>query len=166
MKKLFLLLAMGTALIACKSTQDTKNNENVALVSGYVKAVENMDFDAMDKFLAEDYVGYGPSFGDTIHKKEAIDNWKDNVTNLYKSIHYNREKLAPVTIAGGDNQGDWVGFWAELKIVYKDGAEVTIWANSDYLVQNGKITKSFTFYNEADALRQLGFKIVPNEESE
>jgi hypothetical protein len=123
-----------------------------------------MDFSAMENYLADDYMGMGPSFGDTVYKKQAIENWKDNVENLYSSIHYNREKLAPVSITEGDNQGQWVGCWAELKIVYKDSSEVTIWANTDYLVENGKIKRSLTFYNEADALRQLGYKIVPAEE--
>jgi hypothetical protein len=37
---------------------------------------------------------------------------------------------------------------------------VNIWANTNYLIENGKIIRSITFYNEADALRQLGYKIV------
>lgn len=167
MKKILLFVCISMLLFACNTSNEKKDKENVDLVSNYVKAVEHMDFAAMDTFLADDYVGYGPSFGDTIYKKQAIENWKENVTNLYESIHYNRMKLAPVTIVGGDNKGEWVGFWAELKIVYKNGGgEVTIWANSDYLVENGKIKKSFTFYNEADALRQLGYKIVPAETAE
>lgn len=165
MQKLILIAAFSLSLMACNTSTDNKDKENLEIVTGYVKAVESMDFEAMDKYLADDYEGYGPSFGDTIHKKEAIQNWKDNVANLYESIHYNRSKLAPVTIADGGNKGEWVGFWGELKIVYKNGGgEVTIWANSDYLVENGKIKRSFTFYNEADALRQLGYKIVPAEE--
>jgi hypothetical protein len=45
-------------------------------------------------------------------------------------------------------------------IEYQNGKTVMLWANTDYLVENGKIVKSLTFYNEADALRQLGYKIV------
>jgi hypothetical protein len=40
--------------------------------------------------------------------------------------------------------------------------EATIWANTNYLVKNGKIVRSLTFYNEADVLRQIGYKIVPD----
>lgn len=162
MKKVIFSIIIGFSIVGCSSSNDQLDKANMELVSNYVKAVEAMDFEAMDKYLADDYVGYGPSFGDTIYKKQAIENWKYNVDSLYESIHYNREKMAPVTIGDGNNKGEWVGFWAELKIVYKKGVgEVTIWANSDYLVENGKIKRSFTFYNEADALRQLGYKIVP-----
>jgi hypothetical protein len=168
MKTLILItVLLPVFFLSCTSASQQKDKENVELVSKYVKAVETMDFDAMEKYLADDYMGLGPSFGDTIYKKQAIENWKNNVENLYESIHYNREKLAPVTITEGDNKGQWVGCWAELKIVYKNGGgEVTIWANSDYLVENGKIKRSLTFYNEADALRQLGYKIVPKEAGE
>jgi len=45
-----------------------------------------------------------------------------------------------------------------MNTVFKDGVgSVTVWANSNYLVENGKIKRSITFYNEADVLRQLGY---------
>jgi hypothetical protein len=61
----------------------------------------------------------------------------------------------------GDIKGDWVANWAELNIEYKDGKKVTIWANTNYKIENGKIARSLTLYNEGDALRQLGYVIVP-----
>jgi hypothetical protein len=164
MKNLILILAISIFMVACDNAQDQKDKENIELVSQYVKAVENMDFDAMNNFLADDYMGLGPSYGDTVFKAEAIENWKYNVENLYERIQYKRSKFAPVSIKDGDNKGEWVGSWAELQIVYKNGDEVMIWSNSDYLIENGKIIRSITLYNEADALRQLGYKIVLDED--
>ena len=164
MKKLIMLATLPVWLMACTPATEKVDQENVELITKYVKAVENRDFEAMNEFLADDYIGLGPSFGDTTYKEQAIENWKYNVENLYESLHYNRAKIAPVNIKDGDYKGQWVGFWSELKIVFKNGqGEVTIWANSDYLVENGKIKRSLTFYNEADALRQLGYVIVPVE---
>jgi predicted ester cyclase len=160
MKYLILLALTGLFFGGCTSGTDKANAENIALVNQYIKAVEDMDFEGMGQFLDEKYMGMGPSFGDTIYKKEAVENWKANVANLYKKIHYNRSRSAAVQIGDGDNKGDWVGNWAELTIDYQNGGTVTIWANTNYQVENGKIVKSFTFYNEADALRQLGYKIV------
>jgi hypothetical protein len=37
---------------------------------------------------------------------------------------------------------------------------------TNYLYENGKIIRSLIFYNEADVLRQLGYKFVPAEEAE
>ena len=167
MKKLVIIFAISMCLYACNSsgiTDEKKNAANIELITNYVKAVEDLNFEAMANYLDDNYIGMGPSYGDTIHKAEAVANWKANVANLYEKIHYNRSLMAAVTIPDGDNKGDWVSNWAELHIVYKNGGdEVTIWANTSYQVENGKIVKSFTVYNEADALRQLGYKIIAPE---
>ena len=160
MKYLLLLAVTALFIGGCSSAADKINTEHLELVNKYIKSVEDMDFDGMGQFLDENYMGLGPSFGDTIYKADAVANWKENVTNLYKKIKYNKSKTAAVHIDGGVNEGYWVGNWAELEIEYQNGGKVTIWANTNYLVDNGKIIKSFTFYNEADALRQLGYKIV------
>jgi hypothetical protein len=165
MKKLIIICVVGISSVACNSSnpsEEQKSAANVELVKNYVKAVEELNFDAMGNYLDDKYVGMGPSFGDTIRKAEAVESWKDLVTNLYEKIHYNRSRFAALTIPDGDNKGDWVTNWAELKITYKNGlGEVVIWANSSYQVENGKIVKSLTLYNEADALRQLGYNIFP-----
>jgi hypothetical protein len=164
MKRIILLSVLSVCMFACTSSTEKKDAENMELIAKYIQAVENMDFDGMGNFLDEKYMGLGPSYGDTIYKPQAVANWKDNVTNLYEKIHYNRSFLAPVSIKEGPNKGEWVVDWAELHINYKNGGgEATIWANTSYLVENGKILKSITLYNEADALRQLGYKIVPAE---
>jgi ketosteroid isomerase-like protein len=151
---LFLLVVL---VVACQSDP---HKANVELVKQYVGAVENLDYGVMDNLLAENYEGYGPSVGDTIRKAAAVEGWKKNVADLYEKIKYTRSQFAGVTIPDGPNQGDWVANWAELKIEYKDGASVTIWANTNYKIENGKITRSVTFYNEADVLEQLGFVFI------
>ncbi|HOW25041.1 MAG TPA: hypothetical protein PK711_05160 [Bacteroidales bacterium] len=166
MKNLILIALTSICLAACTSITEKRHTENIDLVKSYVKSVEEMDFNAMETYLSDNYIGIGPSYGDSIGKKDAVANWKENVTNLYENIHYNRSKFIAVTIPEGDNQGEWVACWAELSISYKKGGSVTIWANTNYLLENSKIAKSLTFYNEADALRQLGYKIVPPEYGE
>jgi ketosteroid isomerase-like protein len=160
MKHAFLFLLVPI-VFACGS----KNHDaNIAIVKQYVNAVENLDYTAMGDLLADNYQGYGPSVGDTIGKIAAVESWKESVDDLYEKIKYQRSQFAGVTITEGPNQGDWVANWAELKIDYKDGSSVTAWANSNYLVENGKIVKSITFYNEADVLEQLGYVFInPND---
>ena len=164
MKNLIFLIAMSVLLVACTSTTEYRNIENIDIIKDYIKSVENLDFESMSDYLDENYLGMGPSYGDSIEKVEAVENWKWSVANLYEKIQYNRSRFVSVNIPDGDNKGEWVANWAELNIVYKDGlGAVTIWANTNYLIENGKIIRSITFYNEADALRQLGFKIMPME---
>ena len=166
MKKYIIIAALAVGLLACTSTVEDKHAENIELVKSYVTAVENLDFESMGNYLDEDYLGMGPSYGDSINKIEAVENWQWCVANLYEKIHYNRSRYAAVTIPDGENKGEWVANWAELDIVFKDHiGSVTIWANTDYLIEDGQIKRSITFYNEADVLRQLSYQFVESIEN-
>jgi hypothetical protein len=123
--------------------------------------VETKDTVTMDSLLANNYMGYGPSVADSTNKEEAIQNWKYNAENLYDFILYTHFQNIAVTVKeGGEAEpGDWVTSWAYLTIKYKDGrGPVHVWVNAVYRIENGKIIRSRTFYNEADVLRQLGYQ--------
>jgi hypothetical protein len=158
MKKIILAIIVLPLIFSCNS----KNNDkaNIKLIESYVSAVENLDYKTMEDLLSEDYLGLGPSFGDSIRKDQAIENWKFYSQNLYKKIHYNKSRNAVVTILDGENKGEWIANWAELEIEYQDGNKITLWSNTNYQIKNGKITKSLTFYNEADGLRQMGYVFI------
>lgn len=157
MKKIMLMIAGALLVVSC-SCNEKGDASNTALIKKYVQSVEAMDFDAMDSILDENYMGFGPSINDSINKDQTVANWKFNVENLYETINYNKSRNAPILIEDGENQGDWVANWAELEITFKgSGESVTIWANTNYLIKDGKIVKSYSFYNEADVLEQLGF---------
>jgi hypothetical protein len=160
MKKTILTLLVIITFLGCSKIIDN-SKENIALVEQYIKAVENLDSETMGALLADDYIGYGPSYGASINKENAIKNWKESSANLYKSIKYTKSRNIAVSIPDGENKGEWVTNWAELTIVYKkDEANVTLWANTLYQIENGKVIKSYTIYNEADALNQLGYIFV------
>jgi SnoaL-like domain len=164
MKQLILLLAVSVSLFSCTSSTDKTKSDNLALAKRYVEAVETDNFAAMDSLLADNYMGYGPSAGDSTNKADALKNWKYNAENLYESIKYTRYQNIAVTTTDADeaDPGDWVSNWAYLTIKYKDGrGPVNVWVNAVYKIENGKIVRSRTFYNEADVLRQLGYTIVP-----
>ena len=150
--------------ISC-TVQNNQSDENVALIEKYVKAVQNLEYDMMENVLDDNYMGYGPSFNDSINKESAIANWKASVNNLYESITYNQSRTLAQHVPEGDNAGHWVSNWAELEIVYKKNHEkVQLLTNTMYKIENGKILKSFTFYNEADVLEQLGYVFInPND---
>lgn len=158
MKKLIYLLWILPFIVSC--TQDSAySKKNVALIEKYVNAVENLDYETMASLLDESYIGYGPSYGDSISKKEAVENWKYSTQYIYKSIKYSKSRNSSIVLKDGENAGEWVSNWAELTINYKwTDTPVTLWANSVYQIKNDKIIKSFTFYNEADAYRQMGFE--------
>jgi hypothetical protein len=157
MKKLFYFVLLMLFIVSC-SVDNTKTKANAALVEDYVNAVQNLDYNSMDNYLSEDYMGYGPSLNDSIGKSGAIENWKRNIAELYQKIEYKQSRVIGVTVEDGPNKGDWVSNWAELEITYKESGDVIkIMANTIYMIEADKIIKSYTFYNEADALDQLGY---------
>jgi hypothetical protein len=160
MKPSILFIFILAFFVGC-SNAGKNDKANTALVENYIQAVENLDFDAMTEYLDDSYQGLGPSHDDSTTKTEAVENWKYNVENLYESIKYRDSRTIAITENEGVNKGEWVLNWAELEIKYKDSnTPIVIYANTIYLVENGKIVKSHTFYNEADVLEQMGFLFV------
>lgn len=164
MKKPLILAGLGLILFSCSPAQKDTKTEDLTVVKNYVKAVESLDFDAMTEYLDDSYLGLGPSYGDSIDKSQAVQSWKFNSEKIYKKIEHTKAQYAFVTIPEGDSKGNWIATWSELHITFQNEQTITIWANSNYQVNGGKIVKSLTFYNEADALRQLGYEFWPIEE--
>jgi len=159
--RLILSILLISTFFACFSP-DQKEKERIALVERYNEAVENLDYQTMHDCLADNYLGMGPNYGDSVTKDAALENWKYVAEHIYDKIDYRKSVNVAMTIPSGENQGDWVSNWAELHIRYKSGREVILWANSVYKIEEGKIARSLTFYNEMDALRQLGYRVVEN----
>ena len=164
MKQLILLAAISISLFSCTSSTDKKEKENLAIIRSYKEAIEKNNVAILDSLLASNYKGYGPSVSDSVNKEQAIDNWKYNTANLYESLQFSRLQNIAKTVEENEDAeaGDWVSTWAFLTIKYKDGrGPVSVWVNAEYKIENGKIAKSRTFYDEADVLRQLNYTIEP-----
>ena len=181
MKQFILFTLMTACLLSCNSTaNDTskadttsavdktppvsiKSDENLALVNKFFAAIENQDTVAMSSLMADNYKGYGPSIGDSAGKHEYLENWKYNFDHYFASIKYNRYQNIAATIANNNDAepGDWVSNWTNVSVKYRDGkGPVSIWVNSVFKIENGKILKCRVFYNEADWFRQLGYHLV------
>jgi len=185
MKQFILSVLVGVCLLSCTSSPDKTNDkstpadtttttektppinkqseENLALVNKLLTAVESRDTAAMSAVMADNYKGYGPSIGDSLPKSEILENWKYNFDHYYATIKYNSyQNIASDIIENNNSEpGQWVSNWAYCSIKYKDGrGPIYIWVNSVYKIENGKILKSRVLYNEADWLRQLGYKLI------
>ena len=161
MKNLLLLSTFLILFVTACSDGNENAIKNVAIVDGYVNAVQQLDYKLMDNFLSDEYIGYGPSANDSINKSNASSAWKKNVEELYEKIEYKKTRSIAVSVPEGENQGDWVSNWAQLEITYKDsGEKVVVWANTVYKIEEDRISKSYTFYNEADVLEQLGYVFI------
>ena len=110
MKRVILLTVISIGLISCTTSNRKKESENLAIAEKYMEAVETNNPAIMDYLLADNYVGYGPSVGDSTNKADALANWKYNAANLYESIKYTRHQNMALTVKEGEpaDQGDWV----------------------------------------------------------
>jgi hypothetical protein len=153
----------SSTAVAQTPPADKTKEENMAVVNKYLSAIENHDTVTMASLMADNYKGYGPSIGDSASKQENLENWKYNLDHYFATIKYNRYQnfATTVTNENGGEPGNWVSNWAYCEIKYKDGkGPIHLWVNSVYKIENGKIAKSRIFYNEADWLRQLGYRFV------
>jgi len=161
MKKNVTLLAIfliALFFVACKPN-DNQELENIALVEKYQKALKNHDVETMKEVLADNYVGYGPSAGDSTNKADAILNWDYNMQNLFEILEFKRIENIAITNSKGKTKGNWVSSWGKLYVKFRQhGNEATIWSNTIHKIEEGKIVKTIVFHNEADALRQAGYK--------
>ena len=162
MKGLILSVLLLAAIAAC-SSPGNKERENISIVERYIEAVENLNYQEMSSLLSEDYMGFGPNYGDSVTREAAVENWKYVAEDVYDSINYRKSNNIAMTVVSGNARGDWVSNWSELYIRFQSGMEVMLWTNSVYKIEDGKIARSLTFYNEMDALRQLGYRITSGQ---
>jgi len=164
MNRILILLFLAF-LVSCSnanSDNDKTKQDNIAVVEKYIQAVQAKDIKTMGDMLSDDYMGYGPGFSDSINKTEAVANFKNVAENLYDKIIYARSINLAASLGDGPHPGNYVSNWAHLTITYKDGrGPVNLYANTSYRIENGKITLTRTIYDEADAMRQLGYQMQP-----
>src|SRR4051794_10916994 len=162
MKQLIAFISAVLFLASCANKDQGVNKDNFAVIERYAQAVQNKNVDSMSALLADDYMGYGPSFNDSINKADAVANWRNLVATLYDSIQYTHSVNIAAKVPDGPHPGDYISSWSSMRITYKNGqGPVNLLVNVIYRVENGKITLSRTFYDEADAMRQLGYNFVP-----
>lgn len=151
-------------LISACTTSNNSAKQNIKVVEKYQEAISNHDVEGMKALLADNYVAYGPSIGDSMKRDDAILNWDYNMQNLYKKLEFKRAEIIAISNYEGKVPGNWVSSWGKLYVKFMDrGNEATIWSNTIYLIDDGKIQKSYIFFNEADALRQAGYRYIFND---
>src|SRR5689334_15674645 len=89
------------SLCGCNGTDDIAKTEdrsaaNLEIINKYRQAVESNDVATMDTLLADNYMGYGPSVGDSTTKEQSIANWKQSIASLYESVKYTRSESYPI----------------------------------------------------------------------
>ncbi|MDA0194153.1 MAG: hypothetical protein O2887_10095 [Bacteroidetes bacterium] len=143
------------------SAEEQLAEANTNLVYGYLDAISSNNLDAVANALSDDFIGYGPNYGDSVTKAQVLQSWTGNWDSVFTSINYARIETTTESIAEGENMGDWVMDWANISLNYQDGSSATFMFHGVFKVADSKIVTSASFYNVADILTQRGFTFVP-----
>ncbi len=138
-----------------------EGEEQMQVVENYLDALLGKDVAAMESFLSDDFMSYGPAVNDSSDRTQTIETWKNNWDSLYTSIDYDRAHRIFTNTGEGTAAGDWVSDWAIITINYMDSREsVTFWFNGVFRIADGKINLSRAFYDTGDIMAQQGFEFV------
>ena len=171
MTMFFMLAVFLTPLINTaqefSATMVFENAEaNVAVVSNYVKAVQNGDLETMVAQLADDAKIYGLSGGPTnvMNPSQLSEYYKESFAATKHSIDPNTS-YAPIKVTGGINEGEWVMVWTTDTISNKKtGQEIAIPAQVTCLVENDKITMMAHYYDQLNVMTSMGYTLQPPTE--
>ena len=147
------------------SSADSLGEKNKEMVKNYIDAAITGNTAAMSEYLADGYMGHGPSMKDSVNKQEDLANWKKSWEDQFSSMKYDEiVSLTPSIKAETKSSaaGDWVLTWGVISAEYKNGMPpVKFNLHVAYRITKGKIDRSFVYYNVADILTQQGFTFVP-----
>ncbi len=157
MKHLIPAILLGLLLLQCQPASQFESS-NISIARKYIEAIEKQDYDLLDSLTRDDFYVVGPSIEDTASKEQIIRKWKRNANKEIDSIRFRGSRISHLTIPSKTEFGDWIGEWSVVFVYYKGLKEpVRLFANTNYLIVDGKLVKGLSFYNEADLLGQKSY---------
>lgn len=158
MKKLTIpaILIIVIGLVSCNKSNDSQNavgEKNKAIADKFLQAQKIGDITTMSELLTDDYIDYGPVLDDSATKAQFLASEKKMFEETFNPFEY--ERIAIVAL------DDWVFDWGILTANFKSGSKAKIKYHYVLRLKGGKINLTSSFFNEADYMRQLGYKLVP-----
>lgn len=166
MKKLLMILPLVFLLcffISCQQQGEemaagglTEEEVNV-MMGDVIKVWNNADMDACDRVYSADYIDHDPLEGDTV----GIDAFKERIRTLH-------EQLSSFNLSSDEifiKDDTFAVLWT-VKETLMNGAEIESSGVSIGHVVDGKIAEVNYYYDTKKSLEQMGYKIIPPEETE
>lgn len=137
---------------------------DIATVRAYLDALLAADTVAMRNALTEDFLGYFvTSPFDTTTVDENIKNWVEN-NNTRSNQQNTIVASSSLRVNEGDFVGDWVQIWGRYTAVENSvDIEIVVPYFVNIKMQNGKIDRSFTYYDRLAVYQQLGYELKAPE---
>ncbi|MBW2937668.1 nuclear transport factor 2 family protein [Aureisphaera sp. CAU 1614] len=141
---------------------DISPNEeaNIALVGNFIDALITNKSDALRSMVTAEYMMRGPSAKDSVNIDQLVSYWAVN-----DSLRSNQDAgiiiMTSLVANEGDLKGDWVHVWGTYTANLK-GSDFSYnipW-HQVYQIDNGKITRTRTWYDRLDSALDMG-TVVP-----
>lgn len=132
--------------------------EDIKVVTDYVNAITNNNMAVVESLLADDYVGSGPSNGDTQTKAELIESWKE--AHKVRTNENNEYVYNTFRVLEGDLKGDWVSVWGTYTFT-ENGKDISLPYQFTAHVKDKKIQKSVIYYDNLAVIKAMGYEITP-----
>jgi len=138
---------------------DNPNAEaDLKTVGDYINALVAADYDKANSYLANNYMGHGPSPKDSANRDQTIAGWKENAkTQLNPKTSFVSQTFR---VTQGDQKGDWISVWGDYSFT-QNGKMVNFPYQFTAHVTNGKIDRSGVYYDRMYIMETLGYKLVP-----
>lgn len=138
-------------------TDKADDAANVQLVRDFLTDLTTGQFEAARNRLAEGFVAHGPGYGDKLETDDLLNQWDRN-GRLFTNQRLTFEILTPITVADGDNRGQWVyvkGTWSAPDGRGR-GGPIRLSFHHMARVSNNRIQRTYTSYGNDQLFYDLG----------
>jgi ketosteroid isomerase-like protein len=132
--------------------------KDMKTVGDYVNALTAGDLKKAKSMLDKTYMSYGPTATDSSTVEQEMKSWEQNYkTQSDRKVGFITQTFKVTT---GPQKGSWVSLWGNYTFT-TDGKTITFPFQLTASVSNGKITKSFIYFERLSILQQLGYTLTP-----
>ncbi len=142
-------------------TENPTAEEDLKVVADYLDALISNKMDKASNFIADTFVGTGPSYQETQTKAELIASWiESHKVRTNQKNDYVRQTFR---VIDGDLKGDWISIWGTYTYTEK-GVTVNLPYQFTAMVDNGKISRSGIYYDRLAISEAMGFELTAKKQ--
>ncbi|WP_424494632.1 nuclear transport factor 2 family protein [Salinimicrobium sp. GXAS 041] len=170
----FALTGMILLFLHFTSYAQTNNSANInypaaeddlEIAEATVMAYEAGDWDELRSMLSPDAKIYGLGNTDSLDVDETITYWSRGRDDAAPTLSKNGIWL-PVSFSEGPKAGNWVLYWGNNTLTYKNGENISFPFHVSMKLENNLVSEVHFYYDNMKIIRALGYAISPPVEDE
>ncbi len=131
-------------------------------VKNYTTALQEGDANKMNSQFAPNAMIYGLGDADSLNVTQHKTYMLESITNFNHS--FSNQTFLPVKVNTADSpvKGEWVLSWGVNTLTEKEtDKKIQVPYHTSCLIENGKITEMYFYYNRLNIVKNLGYTITP-----